>query len=363
MELGIVGLPNVGKTSLFNALTAAGAEVANYPFCTIDRNVGMAPVPDERLENLGEILSASKVTPTMIEFVDIAGLVKGASTGEGLGNEFLGHIRDVDAIVHVVRCFEDENVPHVSARVDPMVDIDVVNTELLQADLKTIEKRLDKAIRAARSGAKEIIEEVAFLKKLADSLASGETARKIALSHSEEELMKEYQLLTSKKMLYVANVDEDSLLTGENKFLSEVIDFAKDHDTDVIPISARLEAELAELEEAERQSFLDEMGVDRSGLERLIVASYRLLDLITFFTANENELRARTIIRGTLAPQAAGKVHSDMETGFIRAEVIHYEDLINAGSMKEAKERGLMHLEGKDYTVLDGDMMYFRFQA
>ena len=348
MELGIVGMPNVGKTTLFNALTMAHAEVASYPFCTIDRNVVMVEVPEERLWKLSELLSSPKTTPTVIEFVDIAGLVKGASQGEGLGNEFLGHIRNVDAIAHVVRCFEDENVAHVSARVDPVVDIDVVNSELMAADLKTVEKRLERVSRAAKTGAKEVLEEATFLEKLVDLLKSGTPVRETKLSEAEEKLMKEYQLLTRKSMLYVANISEDDLGNDDSPFLSEVRDTAQKHKAEVIVICAKLESELAELELEERKVFLAEMGLEQSGLEKLVVTSYNLLDLITFFTANENELRARTITRGTLAPQAAGKVHSDMEQGFIRAEVIHYEDLIAAGSLKAAKDHVLMHLEGKE---------------
>jgi hypothetical protein len=362
MELGIVGLPNVGKTTLFNAITMAHAEVANYPFCTIDRNVGMVEVPDERLWKLSDLLSSAKTTPTVIEFVDIAGLVKGASKGEGLGNEFLGHVRSVDAIIHLVRCFEDENVSHVSATIDPVADMDVVNTELMLADLKTVEKRLEKSSRAAKTGDKEVLTEVALLEKLADALRSGNFVRDLIFSEAEKEMLKEYQLLTHKKMLYVANINEDDL-NGDNPLVLAAKEEAQRQKIDLITICAKLESELVELDPEDRRIFLAEMGLDHSGLDNLITTSYILLDLITFFTANENELRARTITRGTHAPQAAGKVHSDMETGFIRAEVIHYYDLIAIGSLKEARERGLMHLEGKDYVVQDGDMIYFRFQA
>ena len=363
MELGIVGLPNVGKTTLFNALTLSGAAVANYPFCTIDRNVGTAEVPDERLWKLSQLLASPRTTPTVTGFVDIAGLVKGASRGEGLGNEFLGHVRNVDAIVHVVRCFEDENVSHVSAFVDPTVDMDVVNTELLEADSAAVQKRLDKAGRAARAGVEDAMAEASLLEKLADTLRSGAFVRELHMSEAEMEMIKEFQLLTYKRMLYAANIDEDALGNDAHPLLASARDSAQERKAELIVVCAKLEAELAELEPEERKLFLTEMGLKRSGLQSLIVASYDLLSLITFFTSNENELRARTVPRGTLAPQAAGKVHSDMERGFIRAEVVHYEDLVAAGSLKEAREHGLMHLEGKEYEVQDGDMMYFRFQA
>jgi len=363
MQLGIVGLPNVGKSTLFNALTNGNAAVASYPFCTIDQNVGVVPVPDERLWKLSDLLSPPKTTPAAVEFVDIAGLVKGASRGEGLGNEFLGHIRNVDAIIHVIRCFDDENVSHISDRIDPEIDVDIVNTELLLADLKVIDKRFDKASRAARTGDKNIVEEAHFLEKILNSLKSGIPARKIQLSEHEKEFINEYQLLTSKKMTYIANVSEDAISDDSNEYLAMAKKIADGQGIELIHVCSKLEAELNELDPEERKSFLSEMGLKESSLERLIKLSYNLLDLITFFTANENELRAWAIAKGTLAPKAAGKVHSDMEHGFIRAEVIHYDDLVSAGSMKNVRDHGLMHLEGKDYMVKDGDVIYFRFHV
>ena len=309
------------------------------------------------------MLSPPKTTPTAIEFVDIAGLVKGASHGEGLGNEFLGHIRNVDAILHVVRCFDDENVSHVSERIDPEVDIDIVNTELLLADVKVIEKRFDKANRSSKSGDKSIVEEAHFLEKILNLLKSGIPARNLDLSEAEKALVNEYQFLTSKKMLYIANVDEDGLSDESNTYFAVAKRIVEAQDNQIIPVCSKLEAELNELDPEEKTAFLSEIGLEESSLERLIKSSYELLDLITFFTANENELRAWTIPNGTLAPKAAGKVHSDIENGFIRAEVIHYDDLVSAKSMKEARDHGLMHLEGKDYVVKDGDIIYFRFHV
>jgi GTP-binding protein YchF len=359
---GIVGLPNVGKSTLFNAITRAGAESANYPFCTIDPNVGVVDVPDERLERLAEMFKPQRVVPTTFQFVDIAGLVKGASRGEGLGNKFLAHIREVDAIIHVVRCFEDENITHVDGRVDPEGDIETINLELVLADLESVERRLERTSRQKKSGDKEIVKEHEALLKLREGLAEGIPARRIGLSEEERERVRHLNLLTFKKVLYAANVGEADVADPDaNPHVRTVRRIAEAEGAGVIPICARLEAEIAELQEEDRRQFLEELGLKASGLDRLVAAAYRLLGLITFFTAGEKEVRAWTIREGTKAPQAAGVIHSDFEKGFIRAEVIAYEDLTAAGSMAQARERGLVRLEGKDYVVQDGDVMHFRF--
>jgi ribosome-binding ATPase len=361
---GIVGLPNVGKSTLFNAITRAGAESANYPFCTIDPNVGVVDVPDERLNRLAELFNPQRVVPTSFQFVDIAGLVKGASRGEGLGNKFLAHIREVDAITHVVRCFEDENITHVDGKVDPEGDIETINLELVLADLESVERRLERTARQKKSGDKEVAQEHEALLKLRDGLAEGIPARRIGLSGEERERVRHLNLLTFKKVLYAANVGEEDVADPDaNPHVQTVRRIAAAEGAGVIPICARLEAEIAELEDEERRQFLEELGLKASGLDRLVAAAYRLLGLITYFTAGEKEVRAWTIREGTKAPQAAGVIHSDFERGFIRAEVVAYEDLIAAGSMAQARERGLVRLEGKDYVVQDGDVMHFRFSV
>lgn len=364
MEIGIVGLPNVGKSTLFNAITKAGAECANYPFCTIEPNVGVVSVPDERLEFLANMENPAKVTPAVIKFVDIAGLVRGASKGEGLGNKFLSHIREVDAIAHVVRCFEDPNVVHVDGRVDPIRDIETINFELIFADMETLEKRLEKAKKQAKSGEKQYIEEVALLERIKENLETGIPVRAMDLSEEEKQIVKQYFLLTSKPVIYVANIsEEDLLLKKEGELLKKVKEYAKKENAEVIPICAKVEAEFAELEEEEKKELLKEYGLEESGLDKLIKASYKLLGLITFFTAGPKEVRAWTIKEGTKAPQAAGKIHSDFEKGFIRAEVISFEDLAKCKSQNEAKEKGLVRIEGKDYVMKDGDVVYFRFNV
>ncbi|PRX42122.1 hypothetical protein CLV97_103137 [Planifilum fimeticola] len=361
---GIVGLPNVGKSTLFNAITRAGAESANYPFCTIDPNVGVVDVPDDRLDRLAKLFNPQRVVPTSFQFVDIAGLVKGASRGEGLGNKFLAHIREVDAITHVVRCFEDENITHVDGKVDPEGDIETINLELVLADLESVERRLERTARQKKSGDKEVAQEHEALLKLREGLAEGIPARRIGLSEEERERVRHLNLLTFKKVLYAANVgEEDAADPDANPHVQTVRRIAAAEGAGVIPICARLEAEIAELEDEERRQFLEELGLKASGLDRLVAAAYRLLGLITYFTAGEKEVRAWTIREGTKAPQAAGVIHSDFERGFIRAEVVAYEDLIAAGSMAQARERGMVRLEGKDYVVLDGDVMHFRFSV
>ncbi len=366
MKLGIVGLPNVGKSTLFNSLTKAGAQAANFPFCTIDPNVGVVPVPDERIEKLGELYHTKKVTHAVIEFVDIAGLVKGASKGEGLGNQFLGNIRETDAIVHVVRCFEDSNVIHVDGSVDPIRDIEVINLELIFADIEALERRLAKVVKAARMD-KGAAKEQAFLEKMKEHLESGKSARTFEQSDDEDEqgYMKELNLLTAKPVIYAANVAEDDLADdgASNEMVVKVRDFAKNEGSEVFVISARVEEEIAELDDDEKKEFLDALGVKESGLDKLIAASYRILGLMSFLTAGEDECRAWTIKTGTKAPQAAGKIHTDFERGFIKAEVVNYKDLLELGSLAAAREKGLVGMEGKDYVVKDGDVILFRFNV
>ncbi|MDW7774198.1 MAG: redox-regulated ATPase YchF [Desulfobulbaceae bacterium] len=360
---GIVGLPNVGKSTIFNALTAAAIAAENYPFCTIEPNVGIVPVPDERLDKLAELVKTKNKVATQMEFVDIAGLVKGASRGEGLGNQFLGHIRQVDAILHVVRCFEDENVVHVDGSVDPLRDREVINTELIIADLESVERRVQKTRNQAKSGDRKIIAQAAFLEKVRDTLDRGQPARVVACDDdAQKNLLRDLCLLTDKPVLYVANVDEKDL-AGGNRYVDMLKKEAVDEEASVVIISGRIEQELSLLGREEQQEFLADMGLEEPGLNRLIRAGYELLALITFFTVGEKETKAWTIRRGTTAPGAAGKIHSDFERGFIRAEVITYDDYIRCGSEARAKEKGLMRSEGKEYIVKDGDCILFRFNV
>jgi len=364
LATGIVGLPNVGKSTLFNAITQAGAESANYPFCTIDPNVGVVDVPDERLQKMAQIVNPQRIVPTSFQFVDIAGLVKGASKGEGLGNKFLSHIREVDAIIHVVRCFENSDITHVAGKVDPASDIETINLELVLADLETVEKRLDRVARQKKSGDKQAVTEHGILERLQQVLQEGRPARMVELDEEEKRIIKSLNLLTMKNVLYAANVSETEIANPDaNPHVQTVKEIAAAEGAGVVPISAQVEAEIAELDGEERQMFLEELGLTSSGLDRLIAAAYRLLGLITYFTAGEKEVRAWTIREGTKAPQAAGVIHSDFERGFIRAEVVGYEDLIACGSMAAAREKGLLRLEGKDYVVRDGDIMTFRFNV
>ncbi len=365
LEVGIVGLPNVGKSTLFNAITKAGAEAANYPFCTIEPNVGVVDVPDARLQVLHEMYNSKKTTPAAVRFVDIAGLVKGASKGEGLGNQFLEHIRQVDAIAHVVRCFVDPDITHVEGSIDPIRDIEIITTELCLADLDVVEKRVMKLERIVKSGSKEARAEDELLRRIKEALEQAKPARQLNLGEDELALLGDTNLLTLKPVLYVANVAEDEVATAEtdNAYVQKVKAYAATEGAEVVAISAKVESEIAELDAEEAREFLAEIGETESGLNRLIKAAFTLLGLLTFLTAGPDECRAWTIVKGTTAPKAAGKIHSDIERGFIRAEIVNYDDLVAAGSTTAAREKGKVRLEGKDYVMQDGDVTYFRFNV
>ncbi len=364
MKLGMVGLPNVGKSTLFNAITNAGAQSANYPFCTIEPNIGMVSVPDERLDKLAEMYNPDKFTPATIEFVDIAGLVKGASNGEGLGNKFLSHIREVDAIIHVVRCFENDDITHVDGSIDPERDIETINFELIMSDLDILNRRIDSRKKAMK-GDKTIASEVAFLERLAKEMETGKTAREVEISDDEKEYLKDVALLTIKPVIYACNMGENDFVDGieNNRFYKTVKEIADREGAETFPICAEMEAEIAELDGEEKEMFLEDMGLESSGLDRLIKKCYALLGLISYLTAGKPEVRAWTIKKGTKAPQAAGKIHTDFERGFIRAEVVAFDDLMECKTMAAAKEKGLVRSEGKDYVMKDGDIVLFRFNV
>ncbi len=365
MKIGIIGLPNVGKSTIFNALTRARAAAENYPFCTIDPNIGVVKVPDERLDGLHEMSPEKDKTPVMIKFIDIAGLVEGASRGEGLGNQFLSQIREVDAVAHVVRCFENSNISHIEDIINPIRDIHIINNELIMSDIELLQKQLDKTERMLKSGEKKYKVKKEIIEKLLKELNNKQQLRKINLNEKEEKIVKEYQLLTAKPLIYLANIDEKDIGKQNNQMVKKVRGYAKKEEAEVLVISAKLEADIAEFEDQEEAAiFLQDAGLDESGLDKLIKSCYKLLDLITFFTiAGDQEVRASTLKKGKTAPEAAGKIHTDMEKGFIKAEIIGFQELMKSGSIPKAREKGLLRLEGKDYIIKDGDICFFKFNV